>query len=149
MRFLLCISVAALACLTGCSDEPEKPEAATVLPDAPITAEALTQGQALYVKACLQCHQYDGSGVPAMQPALIDNPAVAGEPEHLIEVVLRGMGGTDSALPPSGEYAMTMPASDSMTDTDIANLLTYIRQAYVDEGPIKPEQVAAVRSKLE
>jgi mono/diheme cytochrome c family protein len=143
----------AIAVLLGCTDDADNSADRTtdiaISNDPNATAADITQGQAFYVQSCLQCHQFDGGGVPGMQPALIDNEAVAGDPAHLIEIVLRGIGNAETAIPASGEYAMVMPATLTLSDEQISQMLTYIRQAFASSGPIKPEEVAAVRAKLE
>jgi mono/diheme cytochrome c family protein len=98
---------------------------------------------------CLLCHQQDGGGVPNMQPPLLGSKIASGDPDDLIELTLRGIGGSPPALPASGDYAMVMPGSVALSDQDIADLLTYIRQTFVEAKPIGAEQVAAVRAKLE
>ena len=149
-RFMLAMVVT--LGLTGCSDESSSTADQPVMANKPApkaSADELLQGQAVYVNSCLLCHQHDGSGVPGMQPALTNNDAVTGAPERLIEIVLKGVGSSEHAVPASGEYAMVMPGSATLDDEQIAQLLTYIRQTFADSGPIKPEQVAAVRAKME
>jgi len=113
------------------------------------SSASYANGQAVYVQSCLLCHQHDGGGVPNMQPPLVGSEIVAGDAEALIELTLRGIGGTPPSLPASGEYAMVMPGAMHLTDQQIADLLTYIRQEYDNAGPILPEEVAAVRAGLE
>jgi mono/diheme cytochrome c family protein len=146
--------------IAGCgSDEPadpknDRPEETqgptgpdTGLP--PASSASATNGQAIYVQSCLLCHQHDGGGVPNMQPPLVGSEIVAGEAEALIELTLRGIGGTPPSLPASGAYAMVMPGAMHLNDQQIADLLTYIRQEYADADAVSAEEVAAVRSGLE
>ena len=142
--------VAACVLFAGCGREEPGPRAnpsPVTLPNASV-ADPLN-GQALYVQHCLLCHQQDGGGVPNMQPALIGSSVVAGEESALIELVLRGIGGQPPALPASGSYNMVMPGVPQLTDQEIADLLTYIRQAFVKAKPVSPEAVASVRARPE
>lgn len=107
------------------------------------------EGQALYMQTCLACHQADGSGVPGMQPALRADSSVMTDTDRAIEVVLRGIGGEEPAVPASGEYAMVMQASAHLSDEQIANLISYIRQEFNGSTPIGPAEVSAVRDRLE
>jgi len=147
------VTCSLLACFAlGCSQESEELPVKTDTPTGqlpPSTTSDGTLGQAVYVQSCLLCHQKDGSGVPGMQPALIDNAVVSGEAAHLIEVVLRGVGSSETALPASGNYSVVMPPATTLSDEQISQVLTYIRQAFADGRPIKPEEVAAVRASLE
>lgn len=140
------ISVA--AALTACDREPPVDPPLPATPDTlpPATTADALQGQALYVQHCLLCHQQDGGGVPNMQPSLLENNLVAGEPGPLIEIVLKGIGGLPPALPDSGDYGVVMPGLPTLSDEEIANLLTYIRQAFSPAEPVTPEMVAAVRA---
>lgn len=71
------------------------------------------------------------------------------DPDRAIEVILRGIGGAETAVPASGEYAMVMPASMHLSDEQIANLISYIRQEFNGSSPIEPDKVRAVRDRLE
>ncbi len=117
--------------------------------EAEASSASFVNGQAVYVQSCLLCHQHDGGGVPNMQPALVGSEIVAGNAEALIELTLRGIGGTPPSLPASGEYAMVMPGAMHLTDQQIADLLTYIRQEYDNAGPVSAKEVAAVRAEVE
>jgi cytochrome c len=46
--------------------------------------------QLVYENYCLACHQEDGSGVPNLNPPLIQNEWVLGDSARLIKVVLNG-----------------------------------------------------------
>ncbi len=145
MRIAAILAMSLVLCACG-NETPADP--ATTLPVAS-SADAIN-GHALYVQHCLLCHQQDGGGVPNMQPPLLESKVASGEAGKLIEIVLRGVGGqSPPALPASGNYAMVMPSAATLGDQDIADLLTYIRQAFVQAKPIGPDQVAAERSKLE
>jgi len=146
----ICLLLALLA--PGCSREDPEPPAQTDEPGSHLpeaTSVDTTQGQAVYVQSCLLCHQQDGGGVPGMQPSLLDNPVISGDPEHLIKVVLKGIGGSEKALPASGDYSVVMPSAAMLSDEQISQVLTYIRQGFASAGPIQPEEVAAVRASLE
>lgn len=147
---LLCL----LGLVMGCSEEPPDTPDKPVLPAAETTPSTgwkpdFNNGQALYVQTCLTCHQADGGGVPNMQPALVGTQVVLEDPDRLIEAVLLGVGGPAPALPSSGEYAMVMPAAAHLSDEEVADLLSYIRQAFNDAGAITPDRVEAVRARLE
>ncbi|MEL7472061.1 MAG: cytochrome c [Planctomycetota bacterium] len=110
----------------------------------------LKRGEGVYASSCLVCHQHDGSGVPGFQPPLQGSSIVAGDPDRLLEVVIRG----SAALPegyasPDGEdYAAEMPGFVALEDDDLAALLTYIRATWSYEGPVTPGQVRRGRAKL-
>ncbi|GAB5496385.1 MAG: hypothetical protein Phyf2KO_14650 [Phycisphaerales bacterium] len=144
------LSVFALA-LAGCSDEqtPEPTDPAQTQSEIAGWVPDRAEGQALYVQTCLVCHQADGSGVPGMQPALHADSSITTDPNRAIEVILRGMGGAETAVPATGDYAMVMPASAHLGDEQIANLVSYIRQEFNGSSPLEPDKVKAVRDRLE
>ena len=150
MRIAACVMSALM--LVGCGDNTQADPPTPTPPSAnevrPASSDPVN-GQAVYVQSCLLCHQHDGGGVPDMQPALVGSAIASGDADVLIDLVLRGIGGKAPALPASGKYAMVMPGAMHLNDQQIADLLTYIRQEYAKAGPISPEEVAAVRAKLE
>lgn len=103
-------------------------------------------GENLYIKYCLQCHQKDGSGVPNMFPPIMKSDWVIGDKIKLINVLVKGLTGE---IEVSGDpYSQVMPKQDYLTNTEIAQILTYIRQNFGNNaGPVSPDEVAAVRGK--
>lgn len=103
-------------------------------------------GRMLYERNCAVCHMPDGSGAGRMNPALSGSPIVSGSPTTLIDVVLRGSAAALPAdRPRSGNV---MPGFPTLSDRDVATLVSYLRDAYADgAGPVTPEQAAAVRSR--
>jgi len=102
-------------------------------------------GQLVYENYCLACHQEDGSGVPNLNPPLIQNEWVLGDSVRLIKVVLNGLKGVEVA----GEsYSNEMPSHDFLSDKDIANVLTYIRKSFGNKASvITPAMVKMQRAK--
>ncbi|MGC9341250.1 MAG: c-type cytochrome, partial [Bacteroidales bacterium] len=53
----------------------------------------LENGEDVYKKHCLACHQTDGSGNPGMYPPLDNTKMVNGDKEELIKIILNGLSG--------------------------------------------------------
>lgn len=105
-------------------------------------------GESLYKRHCISCHQTDGSGVPSMYPPLEDNERVLGDPEPLIKVMLMGDEAPFSV--DKDEYMGEMASYKYLSDEKIATLLTYIRNNFNnDAGEITPGQVKEVRENLD
>lgn len=100
---------------------------------------------ALYAQHCATCHMADGTGVPSLQPSLVDSAVVRGDERLLIRVVLLGPA---AVLPPDREhYSNTMPGFAALADPEIAALLTYVRREFGGGAPpVAAESVAAVRA---
>jgi len=131
---------------TAASVPAKKPVviAAPPAPKGPIGAD--TPGGKFYVQVCAACHMPNGSGVPAMQPALAGNATVAGNPNLLIKVILRGPA---AALPAEREkFSNVMPAFGAMlNDADVASLVNYLRANFAPgASEVTAAQVAAQRA---
>jgi hypothetical protein len=87
----------------------------------------------------------DGRGVPNMQPDLTASRVVTGSPRTLIDLVLRG---PDKVLPPTRrKYSNAMPELSSLTDGEVAAVLTYVRGHFGGGAArIARSQVASVRA---
>src|ERR1700722_15804228 len=98
MKKLLLLLPSALL-LFGCTQAPQPPQEAS--------PQVLASGLQVYTANCAACHQVDGSGVPNIQPALIDDDIVAGDTTLLVRAVLKGPA---SVLPPGRPtYSNNMP----------------------------------------
>jgi glucose/arabinose dehydrogenase/cytochrome c5 len=103
-----------------------------------------SRGAKVYAQACASCHMADGSGVPHMHPALVGSAFVADDPTTLVGLLLRGPGEVLPADRPT--YSNPMPPFASLTDDDLAAVLSYIRHTFGKGSPaITPATVAAQR----
>ena len=141
MKIILCF----FACLSisGGYAQTKKPvskSTATVS-----TVAAKVPGLAIYKQYCLACHQVNGSGVPNLNPPLRGTDWVLGDKTRLINVLLKGLQGQEI----EGEmYDNAMPAHDFLDDTQIADVLTYIRSDFGNKADaVKADEVKAVRGK--
>jgi mono/diheme cytochrome c family protein len=111
-----------------------------------VSTAKMEEGKKVYDANCLGCHMDNGMGVPRMNPALVNSPYVMGYPNSLIELVLRGsefFGKTKRS------YNNQMASFHALTDTEIANLLTYVRNTYAKTGDeVNAGDVKNVRAKL-
>lgn len=111
-------------------------------PQAPTDKE----GESLYIKYCLSCHQKDGSGVPNMFPPIQKSDWVNGDKSKLINVLLKGLKGDIDVN--GDQYSQVMPKQDNLTDEQISRILTYIRQNFGNNATaITPAEVANLRDK--
>jgi len=104
-------------------------------------------GEKIYQVYCGSCHQRDGEGASARFPPLANSSWVTGNKKRLINVVLRGLEGR---IEVNGEpYDGTMPQHSFLSDQEIANVLTHIRQNFGNTASaISPEEVAVERKAL-
>ncbi len=109
-----------------------------------IENEKLVAGKAVYDSFCQACHMSNGKGAPGMNPPLAGTDWVLGDKERLIKVVLNGLS---DPIEIDGEiYQNVMAAQAFLSDQQIADVLTFIRQSFGnDASAITPDEVADVR----
>ena len=110
---------------------------------------AAADGAQLFDTSCAFCHQAGGVGVPGQFPRLAGRVgAIASKPEgktFLSKVLLNGMSGRIVA---DGEPVLgIMPPFDTMSDDDIAAVLTYL--SGLDHAPVAftAREVGEVRAQ--
>jgi cytochrome c oxidase subunit 2 len=81
--------------------------------------ELMAEGEAVYNRACLTCHQANGQGLPPAFPSLVGQGISVGPIEAHIDIVLNGKAGT----------AMQAFASQ-LNPAEIAAVITYERNAW-------------------
>jgi len=101
-----------------------------------------------YVQFCLDCHRPDGAGVRGIFPSLAHNPTVASrDPSTLLHITLTGW---KTAETETHKRVYTMPGFDPLTDREIAEILTFVRETWGNgAGPISTAQVAKFRADLD
>ena len=107
---------------------------------------SVERGKQVYIDQCLACHMADGGGVSNMNPPLIKTKWVLGDKSALIHVVLKGM---NTEIEVNGDsYHNIMAPHDYLTDQQIADVLTYVRNSFGNKAKaVSPAEVKAVRAK--
>jgi cytochrome c oxidase subunit 2 len=97
--------------------------------------ELMEKGQSLYNSKCGACHQITGAGLPPAFPALKGSKIATGPIEGHLGIVLNGKPGT------------AMQAWNSLTDLEIAAIVTYERNAWGNDvgDVVQPAAVKAAR----
>lgn len=111
-------------------------------------AVAMKKGASGYA-VCGGCHQGSGMGLPGQYPPLAGSEWVLGGTERLIRVVQHGLTGQVTVKGQSYNFPGGMqPFGAGMSSTDLANVLTYIRNSWGNEAHmITKEMVEKVRSE--
>lgn len=106
----------------------------------------MVEGEKVYTQHCLLCHQSNGSGVSGLNPPLKGTEYVTGDQERLLKIMLNG---SNVGLVVNGStYSNAMPAFGMLSDEDIANVTSYIRNSFGNSAEsISAEEVRAVRTK--
>lgn len=112
------------------------------------TPEARMQrGKAVFLGTCSTCHQLQGQGLASIFPPLAKSDYLMADAERSINIVLKGLSGP---LEVNGQkYDNVMPPLANLTDHEIADVLTYVRNSFGNKGDaITTDQVAAARAAI-
>lgn len=94
----------------------------------------MAMGKKVYTERCMTCHQVDGVGAQNMIPPLTKTEYVLGNKSRLIQILLNGMTGDITV---NGEiYSGEMPSHKSLTDAEMAAVLTYIRNSFGNKASV-------------
>lgn len=109
-------------------------------------SKQMLNGKKVYDMYCQACHQADGNGVPRLNPPLAGTVYVTGSKTRLIDIVLKGL--TDPLEINGEEYNNPMASHDFLTDQQIADVLTYIRNSFGNKaGVVTTAEVKKQRVK--
>ncbi len=109
--------------------------------------DPIAEGKRIFGANCVACHQSTGLGVAGAFPPIVGSEWVTGPEQTVVRILLNGLGGAVKVKGVS--YNGAMPAwKESMSDEDIANVLTYIRQWSPNAAPaVAAASVASLRKE--
>lgn len=112
----------------------------------PAATASIKRGQQVFSTTCIVCHQKNGGGVPRLNPPLIKTKYVLGDKSQLVQIVLKGL---NEPIEIEGEqYTNNMPSFAQLTDQQIADVLTYVRNSFGNKASaVSPALVKAEREK--
>lgn len=120
-------------------------------------SEQINSGKEIYMKAapggglCFTCHQPNGQGIAGQFPPLADSDWVLGDKERLIKISIYGLMGEIEVNGVKYNNVMVPPGipPGSLTDNQIADVLTYIRNDWGNSASsVSAEEVATVRESI-
>ena len=89
-----------------------------------------------------------GSTTVGAPPLAGSDWAQAEGPNRIIRIVLNGLAGPIDVEGAHYGTGVMVPFKDNFNDQEIAAVLTYVRQEWGNKaGPVKPEQVTAIRKE--
>jgi nitrite reductase (NO-forming) len=122
------------------ADQPSK-----LTPAAKTKTERIERGRAIYTTNCAACHQANGEGIPHAFPPLAKSDFLNADKIRAIKTVSGGLQG--KVVVNGQEYNGVMPAW-TLSDEDIANVLTYIYNSWGNSGKeVTPAEVKAHAEK--
>lgn len=137
-----CCQLLSTLMLTGmmaaCDSSPEASDEAFQIPeglDRPTELkfrQYAIQGRKLYRQHCANCHQADGSGLGKLIPPLAGSDYLEKNKENVLCIIRWGMEGP--IVVNGQEYNQPMPPNPRLKDIEIAEIATYIFNAWGNEG---------------
>lgn len=116
---------------------------------APVAArDPMESGRTVYTQVCAACHQPEGGGLAGAFPPLAASDWVAGDERRLALLTLHGLMGPITV---NGEaWNGVMPAQGvTLNDSQIADVLTYIRASWGNNAPpVDESTIAEMRGKF-
>jgi nitrite reductase (NO-forming) len=110
-------------------------------------AARVTRGEAVFRGTCSTCHQLDGNGIPGVFPPLAGSDYLMADKKRSIRVVLAGLSGPVEVN--GKKYESVMPPLTNLTDHEIADVLTFVRNHFGNKGEaVGDTEVAALRDEL-
>ena len=104
-------------------------------------------GKKVFAVRCASCHQANGLGIAGQYPPLAGSNWVTSDPGLITNIILKGLKGEIIVKGETyGTSAAVNMAAVPISDREIANVTTYVRQAWGNEAPeILESEVSAFR----
>ena len=105
-------------------------------------------GKKIFSLRCASCHQSNGLGIATQYPPLAGSEWVSANPALITKIILKGLKGEITVKGEKyGTSAALNMAAVPIDDREIANVVTYVRQAWGNDfGEMTTDEVAAIRS---
>jgi nitrite reductase (NO-forming) len=104
------------------------------------------KGKSVYLQTCFVCHQPTGLGVPGQIPPLADSDFLMKNKDDAIRAVV--IGRTGETIVNGKTYKGTMIPLAYLTDDQIANVVTYVRNTWGNSGDaVSATDVAKIRAE--
>lgn len=102
--------------------------------------ELVSVGESVYQANCMSCHQAEGQGIPGMFPAIAGSAVATGSIDQHIATVMHGVEGS-----------MMSQFGDVLSDSDIAAVITYQRNAFGNDtgDTLQPSHIKSLRDGLD
>ncbi|MDP4216623.1 MAG: copper-containing nitrite reductase [Bacteroidota bacterium] len=101
-------------------------------------AERFKNGNALFQMNCASCHQPNGLGVPGTFPPLAKSDFLMGRQDKGIGILLHGINNEPISV--NGKNFQGVMPRLTLSDDDIANILTFVRNSWGNKSPVVKEK---------
>ena len=109
----------------------------------------IESGQKIFTARCASCHQANGLGIAGQFPPLAESQWVTSDPGLISKIIIKGLKGE---IQVKGQTYGSNPAQNMVAvpidDREIANVVTYVRQAWGNEASeVSEEEVSGFRAE--
>ena len=106
----------------------------------------MQRGKQVYMQTCFVCHQPNGQGLPGVFPPLAKSDYMMSDRDRAIRGVIKGISG--ELVVNGKKYNGVMPPVP-ITDEQVANVLTYVRNSWGNEdAPVTIDDVKRIRAEI-
>jgi mono/diheme cytochrome c family protein len=108
----------------------------------------VASGGKIFAARCASCHQANGLGIAGQYPPLAGSKWVTSDPGLISNIILKGLKGEIIVKGEKyGTSAAINMAAVPINDREIANVVTYVRQAWGNKASeLSEDEVASFRS---
>jgi len=107
-------------------------------------AQSVERGKEVYTAQCMNCHQPNGEGLSGVYPPLAGSDHLTRDQEKSISIILKGQN--EEITVKGTTYSVPMPAMNSLTDQQIADVLNYVGHSWGNQfNAVTPAQVKSKR----
>lgn len=122
------------------------PKAPAPAPPAPDPA-SLRAGEATFAQSCAACHEPTDATAPPDYPKLAGDTMVIGRDATTVVRIL--LAGDESAITPNAKTGYSMPSFATLSDAQIADVATFVRNAWGNHAPgVTTQDVAQLRKSI-
>jgi len=108
----------------------------------------ISSGEKIFAARCASCHQTNGLGIAGQYPPLAGSEWVTSDPGIITNIILKGLKGEIVVKGETyGTTAAINMAAVAINDSEIANVVSYVRQAWGNNAEeIFEDEVASIRA---
>ena len=107
-------------------------------------AERIANGEQVFNRTCMACHQSNGQGLPGIFPPLAGSDYLMADLERAMHIVVEGKQGE---IEVNGKKYNQVMTPQNLTDDEIASVLTFVTNSWGNKGRmITPDEIAKVRA---
>jgi nitrite reductase (NO-forming) len=107
-------------------------------------AERTSEGERVFNRTCVACHQASGQGLPGIFPPLAGSDFLMADTNRAIGIVISGKQGEVEV---NGKKFNQVMTPQNLTDDEIASVLTFVTNSWGNKARmIEPDEITKVRA---